>query len=261
LSLDADGDGVRDGADNCPGVDNGAQADADGDGIGDECDAPPLLRVPDVVVANPEGDRDVARFTASLARPTNEEVRIAYETEPGTAVPGRDYVAVRGTLVFAPGQTRLTIPVRLVGDPLRKPTRRFALRFRRPQGAVPARAQAVATIVGDSNPAMVIHRGTGWSGSHHSQSIRFLVTLTEPSAHTITVAYKTKDAGSGPGYAKAGIDYTARSGLLTFRPGITRLVITVPVRSYGVDKLKMLMTLQGATHATLKYTQAPGIID
>ena len=35
---DRDGDGIADGADNCPGVANASQADADGDGLGDACD-------------------------------------------------------------------------------------------------------------------------------------------------------------------------------------------------------------------------------
>ena len=38
---DTDGDGVPDGADNCPNASNPGQADADGDGIGDACDAAP----------------------------------------------------------------------------------------------------------------------------------------------------------------------------------------------------------------------------
>ena len=37
---DADGDGVADGADNCPTTPNPGQEDSDGDGIGDACDAP-----------------------------------------------------------------------------------------------------------------------------------------------------------------------------------------------------------------------------
>jgi hypothetical protein len=35
---DADGDGVEEAADNCPGVFNPAQDDGDGDGLGDACD-------------------------------------------------------------------------------------------------------------------------------------------------------------------------------------------------------------------------------
>lgn len=39
--LDADGDGVADGADNCPGLANADQADGDGDVFGDACDCDP----------------------------------------------------------------------------------------------------------------------------------------------------------------------------------------------------------------------------
>ena len=37
-SLDADSDGINDGADNCPSVSNAVQSDVDADGIGDSCD-------------------------------------------------------------------------------------------------------------------------------------------------------------------------------------------------------------------------------
>ena len=36
---DTDGDGIADGADNCPGISNPDQADSDGDGYGDACDS------------------------------------------------------------------------------------------------------------------------------------------------------------------------------------------------------------------------------
>lgn len=38
---DTDGDGIADGADNCPNVANPTQIDTDGDGAGDACDTPP----------------------------------------------------------------------------------------------------------------------------------------------------------------------------------------------------------------------------
>ncbi len=46
---DTDGDGIADGADNCPNVANADQADTDGNGIGDACDAAPPA---------PDGDLD-----------------------------------------------------------------------------------------------------------------------------------------------------------------------------------------------------------
>jgi hypothetical protein len=41
VSSDADGDGIADAADNCPGTSNPQQKDGDGDGIGDMCDTAP----------------------------------------------------------------------------------------------------------------------------------------------------------------------------------------------------------------------------
>ncbi len=45
--IDADGDGMPDDADDCPGVSNRSQADADGDGVGDACDVCPTVADPD----------------------------------------------------------------------------------------------------------------------------------------------------------------------------------------------------------------------
>ena len=40
-SVDGDGDGVSDGVDNCPDIDNPTQTDGDNDGLGDACDPRP----------------------------------------------------------------------------------------------------------------------------------------------------------------------------------------------------------------------------
>ena len=60
-SADADGDGVPDSADNCPGVSNPDQADSDGDGIGDACDPDAdndgVADANDVCPASPSGAR------------------------------------------------------------------------------------------------------------------------------------------------------------------------------------------------------------
>jgi hypothetical protein len=72
------------------------------------------------------------------------------------------------------------------------------------------------------------------------------VTLDAPSKQTVTVNYATAD-----GTARAGSDYGATSGRLTFAPGETTKMIAVPV--YG-DRLaeadeSFVITLGGAQRA------------
>lgn len=47
-AVDSDGDGILDGADNCPNAHNPSQADSDGDQIGDVCDVPPNTQCNDI---------------------------------------------------------------------------------------------------------------------------------------------------------------------------------------------------------------------
>ena len=62
-------------------------------------------------------------------------------------------------------------------------------------------------------------------GNAGTQQMNFLVKLNNPSDKTIKINYATKD-----GTAKAGSDYVAKSGTITFLPGITQKGITIAVK-------------------------------
>ncbi|MEA2398043.1 MAG: hypothetical protein QOK25_1599, partial [Thermoleophilaceae bacterium] len=59
--------------------------------------------------------------------------------------------------------------------------------------------------------------------------LTFHVTLDKASTQTVTVHYATRD-GTGAAGAKAGKDYRATSGSLTFAPGKTDKVVQVQVK-------------------------------
>ncbi len=61
-------------------------------------------------------------------------------------------------------------------------------------------------------------------GSEATSPALIKVILSRSSEKTITVNYSTSD-----GTAKAGVDYTASSGILTFDPGVTTQTISIPI--------------------------------
>ena len=66
--VDSDGDGVADGADNCPNAANGSQLDTDHDGIGDACDNCPTTANANQADANHNGVGDVCEPPPPPAR-------------------------------------------------------------------------------------------------------------------------------------------------------------------------------------------------
>ncbi|TXH04831.1 MAG: hypothetical protein E6R07_06985 [Nevskiaceae bacterium] len=90
-----------------------------------------------------------------------------------------------------------------------------------------------------------------------SGTLSFTVTLAAASSRTVTVSYATQD-----GSAKAGSDYHAVSGTLTFNPGDTTHTIPVSLIGHAVkgpDKT-FGMLLSAPVNATLTRSLATGTI-
>ena len=66
-------------------------------------------------------------------------------------------------------------------------------------------------------------------------TLDFTVTLSQPIPETVTVRYATVELG-GYGVAQAGLDYTSTSGTLTFAPGQTSRIVSVPVLDDDLDE-------------------------
>ena len=92
-------------------------------------------------------------------------------------------------------------------------------------------------------PALSVADATA---AESSGSITFAVTLSPAAARWVYVDYSTHD-----GTASAGLDYTAGSGTLTFRPGETRKTVTLALLDDAYDEGSetlelMLSNAQGA---------------
>lgn len=94
--------------------------------------------------------------------------------------------------------------------------------------------------------------------SSGSMPLNFTVSLSAAASTPVTVQYTTAD-----GTSKAGTDYTATSGTLTFAPGTTSETVSVPVladsASDGSESFNLV--LSNPSGATLARAQATGTIN
>ncbi|MFO1351110.1 MAG: Calx-beta domain-containing protein [Gammaproteobacteria bacterium] len=196
-------------------------------------------------------------FTVTLTNPSISDVTVNYATANDTATAGSDYTAKSGALTFTPGQTSKTIPVAVLGDTVVETNETFTLNLSGAVGATIADAQGIGTITNDDSTALAINNVSQAEGNSGTSSFVFTVTLTHPSASTVTVNYATAN-----GTATAGSDYTAKSGTLTFTPGQTSKPITVSVTGDVVFEASETFTvnLSGAVGATIADAQGAGTI-
>lgn len=200
---------------------------------------PPPVVLPQISVLDTqvrEGDSGVANtlVTLQLDKASTTSVTVNFATQNGTAIAGSDYQGRTGTITFNPGETRKTISIGILGDRLYEATEQFRLNLSNARGATLARPSATVTIL-DNDPAPPppppslsvsdVQLTEGDDGTSLAQ-VRF--TLSKASATAVSVGYRTED-GAGPNGAKAGTDYQAMSGVLTFAAGQTSQTLWIPI--------------------------------
>lgn len=112
------------------------------------------------------------RFAIVALQPSAIPLSVGYQTVPGTATPGVDYLPVSGRLVFQPGQQTNYVDILVAGDTLFEPDETVTLQLSDPTVALLPPTDPVLTILNDDplTPASI----TPGLGSDGSFSIRFL---------------------------------------------------------------------------------------
>ncbi len=236
---------------------NGATiTDAQGLGTISNDDAP-VISVDDVSIA--EGDSGTSNlvFTVSLNTPSVIAVTVDFATANGTAAAGSDYVATSGTLTFAAGQTSKTVSVVVNGDVTVEQAETLFLNLTNPSAATIADAQGLGTISNDDTALVTITDATITEGNSGTTNMVFTVSLSNPSASSITVDFATAD-----GTALAGSDYVAMTGTLTFAAGeTTKTVTAVALGDVTVEQAETLfLNLTNPSGATISDAQGLGMI-
>ena len=179
------------------------------------------------VVEGNSGTKMMA-FTVSLSTVSGRLVTVDYSTADITANVGPDFVANSGTLVFQPGETSKTVYVEIVGELDFEMDETLHLLLDNPVGLNAGDMVGEGTILNDDgNPSIQI---ADVSITEGGQAV-VVLTLSGKSYLPITVDFATSD-----GDAVAGVDYTAKSGTVTFSPGTTSQTITFDTLSDLLDE-------------------------
>ncbi|WP_416673345.1 Calx-beta domain-containing protein [Egbenema bharatensis] len=202
-------------------------ASAVGVGVIFNDDPIPSLSIDNVSVLEGDSGTTIATFTVSLSNPSYQSITVNYATQDGTAtVADGDYLSQTGQLTFAPGETSQTIAITINSDTKREADETFNLVLSNPTNATLETATGIGTILNDDGiPVVTIApaQATFLEGNSGTTPYTFTVSLSNPSANSVTVSYSTQDGTA----TVADGDYLRSSGTLTFRAGETTKTITV----------------------------------
>jgi hypothetical protein len=171
-----------------------------------------------------------ATFTLMLSDTYDQPITVDFSTADGTAKAATDYEARQGTRLFLPGQKTKKVTIFVTGDTLQEGNETFSLRLVDAQQAYLVDATGAATIVDNDLPAASINdvSATELNGTN-TKTYSFKITLNKAGTNSITINYATAD-----GTAVAPGDYTAKSGTVTFSPGIVSKTVSVTVRGDNI---------------------------
>ncbi|EIE48629.1 hemolysin-type calcium-binding protein [Citreicella sp. 357] len=207
---------------------------SDDDGTGSNLD----LFVSDPVLVEGDSGSKIALFQINLSQPASSALTVSYTTANGTGTAGQDYGAQSGTLTFAPGQKTASVAVPVFGDTSSEPSETFSLVVTPPSGVSLGTGALVGTATildDDSGPGPVISIADG--AALEGESLRFVVTLSEPATDAVTVNYRTLMNGTANDddlyYAPTS---TSNNGIVTFAAGETTASIYIYARNDSADE-------------------------
>jgi probable HAF family extracellular repeat protein len=217
----------------------------------------PVINIGDASVTEGHTGTRAASLTVTMSPAATQPVTVSYSTGNGSATAGTDYQSASGTVTFDAGQTSKTISIPVNGDRAGEVNETLMVNLSLVGGgAVIADGQGTATIV-DDEPRVTINDLTRNEGNSGTTQFVFTVSLSPAPDAAVSLNYATAN-----GSAKAGEDYDAKSGSLSFNAGQTSKTISITVR--GDRKYEgtevFYVNLSGASGAFISETQGVGVV-
>gem|GEM_PF-1526292 len=196
-------------------------------------DVLPALSISNATVWEGNSGTTNALFTVTLNAASSEIVSVKFTTTDGSAAAPADYLARSGLLTFPAGTTTQTITITVNGDIIDEPHENFFVDLSEPvNAALSVNKRGVCDIIDDDvEPTLSITDASAPEGSSATNRMTFTIRLSAPSSQTVTAKFAT-----GDGTARAGADYAAASGMLTFAPGTLTNSIAVLLIPDALDE-------------------------
>lgn len=154
-------------------------------------------------------------------------VSVRYATADGTALDGREYTGVSGTLTFSGDEAEIRVP--LLSDEAPEPAKSFHITLSKPIGGVLGAVTNTVIEIQDADTPVISGEDVWVLESAGAAEVVVRRRLGEK--HGVVVGYTTKD-----GSARAGEDYAAFSGELRFAPGEMEQRIRIPILDDGANE-------------------------
>lgn len=216
-----------------------------GNGIDDNCNGQvdencEVLNCPGIVLNIPRRDiiwETIGGVTngviyASLNKPSCKTVTVDWKLANGTfnnpynnAIVGLDFNAGQGTLTFAPGETQKTIPIQVLHDRLFEDFEFVNVEFTNATNAFSENGNALIGST-DNYPCIDFTMLPVLEGNSGNAVFNMKIKLNRPYPEAVSVPFSTLDNA-----AKAGLDYVATSGTISFAAEQTET--TIPIQIIG----------------------------
>ena len=200
--------------------------------------------------------------TATLNHPSSDATTVTVSASPVSPAVAGDYTLSGNLdLTIAAGQTTSTgtVTITAVDNDVVAAAKEVTVSATATNGqGVTAPDDVTLTITDDDEPGLSIADASVDEGdSGASATLTFTVTLNPAALSQVTVDWATAD-----GTARAGTDYTAGNGSLTFNAGDSSKTVTVTVTGDDVDEPDetFTMTLSSASGADISDGTATGTI-
>jgi len=190
-------------------------------------------------------NQTTAFITATLQGSTTQTATAQYTLSS----PHYPLSTIHYPLTFPPGIISQTIAIPLQDDNLDEPDETLEIHLMEPTYATLGENSTARLTIEDDDPMPVLNFNQPLYTIGESDGIAHLdVTLSTPSALTITVSYVSID-----NVAQVDQDYVEATGVLLFPPGITRQTLQLPILSdeETEEDETLLVSLYGPTNAVL----------